>query len=259
MVDVLNGLLALVTGGQIEVNVRPLFAILVEETLEEQVHLDGIDGGDLKRVADDGVCGAAAALNEDVVVFAIVDDVPDDEEVPFKAEALDKGEFTIGLDASALHKLRIVLGTVATSNALSNPLAQITLHRVAFRHGIAGKLVAEIVQLEVEALREQVRVGDGFRKIVEELCHGASGLKTALRAAREQSAGVIEIRSIANAGEEVEDLALFGGGVTDAVGGEERQAKRCSQADGALITCLLLALRMALQFDVDVGTTEETN
>ncbi len=98
LVDVLDGLLALVAGGQVEVDVGPLVAVFVEEALEEEVHADGVDGGDLEGVADDGVGGAAAALDEDVVVFAEADDVPDDEEVAGEAEFFDEGELVFGLE-----------------------------------------------------------------------------------------------------------------------------------------------------------------
>ena len=38
LVDILDGLLALFFGGQIEVDVRPLAAALAQEALEEQLH-----------------------------------------------------------------------------------------------------------------------------------------------------------------------------------------------------------------------------
>ncbi len=102
LVDVLDGLLALVAGGQIEVDVGPFVAVFVEEALEEQVHADGVDGGDFERVADDGVGGAAAALDEDVVALAELDDVPHDEEVAGEAELFDERELVLGLLLRAL-------------------------------------------------------------------------------------------------------------------------------------------------------------
>src|SRR3954468_1685650 len=42
LVDVLNDALALVAAGQVEIDVGPLAAFFTEETLEEQVHADGI-------------------------------------------------------------------------------------------------------------------------------------------------------------------------------------------------------------------------
>ena len=88
----MNDLLALIAGGQIDVDVGPLTAVFVEETLEEEFHADGIDSGDFKRVADCGVGGGTAALGENAVLLAVADQVPDDEEVAGKAELGDELE-----------------------------------------------------------------------------------------------------------------------------------------------------------------------
>src|SRR4051812_7425027 len=46
-VDVLNHFFAMIAGGKIEIDVGPLAAAFTEETLEEEFHADGVDGGDL--------------------------------------------------------------------------------------------------------------------------------------------------------------------------------------------------------------------
>src|SRR5262249_11279540 len=77
-VHILNGALALVTAGQVEVDVRPFTALFGEEALEEQVHAHRIDGGDSERIADGAIRGAAPPLHQDVFFAAETDDVPDD-------------------------------------------------------------------------------------------------------------------------------------------------------------------------------------
>ena len=67
LVDVLDGALALVAAGQVDIDIGPLAALFGEEALEQQVHADGIDGGDPERIADGAVGGRAAALRQDVV------------------------------------------------------------------------------------------------------------------------------------------------------------------------------------------------
>ena len=64
-VDVLDRLLALVAGGQVEVDVGPLAALLGEEALEEQLHPHRVDRGDRERVADRAVRRRAASLHQD--------------------------------------------------------------------------------------------------------------------------------------------------------------------------------------------------
>ena len=48
LIDVLDGLLALLFRRQIKVDVRPLVAALAQEPLEEQFHADRIDGRDFE-------------------------------------------------------------------------------------------------------------------------------------------------------------------------------------------------------------------
>ncbi len=97
LVDVLDDPLALVAGGQVEVDVGPLAALLGEEALEEQVHLDRVDGGDRQRIADGAVGGRAAPLGQDALAQAELHDVPDDEEVAGEVELLDQVQLLLDL------------------------------------------------------------------------------------------------------------------------------------------------------------------
>ena len=91
--------LAPIAARQIEIDVGPLAALLGEEALEQQIHPDRIDGGDAEAVADGAVGRRAAALHEDVVLPAEVDDVPDDQEVAGEIELLDEIELARDLRA----------------------------------------------------------------------------------------------------------------------------------------------------------------
>ena len=102
LVDVLDDALALVAGGEVEVDVGPLAALLGEKALEQQIHLHRIDGGDAEGVADRGVGGRAAPLHEDLLAAAELDDVPDDEEVAGQVELLDHGQLFLDLPLRAL-------------------------------------------------------------------------------------------------------------------------------------------------------------
>src|SRR5215467_7681050 len=76
LVNVLDSALALISAGKIKIDVRPFATLFRKKTLEKQVHSDGIDGRDAKRVADRTVGGRSATLNQDVVFVAETDDVP---------------------------------------------------------------------------------------------------------------------------------------------------------------------------------------
>src|SRR5277367_6153138 len=81
LVDVLDGLFALVARGQVQVDVGPFAAALAQEPFEEKLHADRIDGRDLEGIADGRVSGTPASLDQDIVPFAELDDVPNDKEV----------------------------------------------------------------------------------------------------------------------------------------------------------------------------------
>ena len=70
LVDVLDDALAAIAARQIEIDVRPLAALLRQEPLEQQLHPDRIDGGDAEAVADGAVGRRAAPLHEDVLLPA---------------------------------------------------------------------------------------------------------------------------------------------------------------------------------------------
>src|SRR5215471_7240383 len=97
LVEILDDLFALVAAGQIEVDVGPFPALFGEKALEEKFHADGIDGGDAERVADGAIGSRTASLHEYVLLTAVADQVPDDEEVSGEFEFLDEREFFFDL------------------------------------------------------------------------------------------------------------------------------------------------------------------
>src|ERR1035437_7229005 len=183
LVDILDDLFAFVAAGEIEIDIRPLAALFAEEAFEEKVHADGVDGGDFERVADGAIGGAAAALGEDVVLFAEAHDVPDDEEVTGEMELFNEREFALDLLAGAL-----VIGPVAAARALAGESAQQAHLGLAFGDGVAGELVAEVGEGELQTRGDFARVGNGFGEVGEEAGHFGGRLDVAL-AVRVQEAG----------------------------------------------------------------------
>src|SRR4029453_5990986 len=82
-----------------EIDVGPLAALLGQEALEQQLHLDRVDGGDPEAVADGAVGRRAPSLAGDFLLPAVIDDVPDDEEVAGEIELLDQIELAGDLRA----------------------------------------------------------------------------------------------------------------------------------------------------------------
>src|SRR5439155_2150442 len=56
-VEILNYAFAIVTAGEIEIDIGPLAALFREKAFEKQFHADGIYSGNAKRIADSTVGG----------------------------------------------------------------------------------------------------------------------------------------------------------------------------------------------------------
>src|ERR1700754_762612 len=91
-VDILHDLLA-PRMLEIDVDVGRLQSLLGNETLEQQVYLGRIDGGDAEHVAHGGIGRRSPALTEDVLLARIVNDVVHGEEVMRVVELGDEIEF----------------------------------------------------------------------------------------------------------------------------------------------------------------------
>ena len=92
LVHVLQHALALAMG-KVDVDVGWFTTIFAEETLEEQIHADRIDGRDAEAVADGGIGGRTATLTENSFATRVAHDVPHDQEVAGHVEAADHTQF----------------------------------------------------------------------------------------------------------------------------------------------------------------------
>src|ERR1022692_1335806 len=106
VVLILNHALTLVTAGKIEIDVGPFAAFLGKKALEKQIHADGIDRGNPKRIADRTVGSGAASLHQNVLFAAKADQIPDNKEVAGEFELLDEFQFTFNLAARAVLQSR---------------------------------------------------------------------------------------------------------------------------------------------------------
>ena len=228
-VDVLDDALALIARGQIEVDVRPLAALLGQESLEQQLHLHRIDGGDAERVADRAVRRGAAALHENLLALAELDDVPDDEEVAGQVELLDHVQLFLDL---RLRFARSAAGSASWRRSRRS-CAGTTSPISPSRQRIVGKAVAEVGEREVERVGELPRAVERLGEIGEERGHLVGALDVALAIDAEEPAGVVDVAPFADAGEDVVQLLVLGARIADAVRGDERQAQAPREIDEA--------------------------
>src|SRR5262249_14134855 len=119
---------------EIDVDVRWLSALGGDESLEQQIDLGGIDGGDAQAVADGAVGGGTTALAEDSLAAGIVDDVVDRQEITRVVELGDERQLLV---EQRLHLLRHALG-IAFIRVEPSTLLEMLLWRLACRHGFFG-------------------------------------------------------------------------------------------------------------------------
>src|SRR5579862_4157366 len=94
---ILNRAFALISAGEIEVDVRPFPALFGKKSLEEKVHSYRIDGGDAQRVANGAIGSGAASLHQNILFAAKTNDVPHDEKIACQIQFFDQVEFATDL------------------------------------------------------------------------------------------------------------------------------------------------------------------
>ncbi len=244
-VDVLDDLLPRLARGQVEVDVRPLAPLLGQEALEEELHPDRVDGGDGEGVADRRVGGRAAALGHDALAPAEADDVPDDEEVAREVELPDQIElaFELGLGARGERP-------EAAAGAVPGHPAEVRDRALPRRQGVVREAVAELVEGELELGGEGRRLRDRPPPVGVQNPHLTRRAQMALAAALEQPARAVDGGALADAGEDVGEVAVGRPRVADAAGRHQRQPQDPGELGERPVAVLLLAQAVALQLDV---------
>jgi hypothetical protein len=93
-------------------------------------------------------------------------------------------------------------------------------------------------------------------QVGEQARHFGGRFDVALGIAFQQAAGFGERHVVADAGEDVEQLALGGRGIGGTVGGDQRDAQPARAFDDGLVGRFFFAL-VALDFGVHVGAAED--
>jgi hypothetical protein len=252
LVNVLDHPLAAVAARQIEIDVGPLAALFRQEAFKQQVHRNRIDRRDPEAVADGTVGRRATALHEDVLLPAVADDVPDDQEIAGQIELVDQRQLALDLAARL-----VAVRPVALAGPLIGNLTEKRHHRLAVADRVDGKAIAEVVHRVLEPLAERPRAGQRVGAIGEQLRHRLGRLEVSLGVARQQPSAGVERGLVTDAGEDVEQPAVGRLGEADAVGGDDRHAERRRQLGQQGVPRFLIAQQVPLQLGVDICPAED--
>src|SRR5947208_11506952 len=245
-IDVLDDRFSALTARQIQIDIRPFTPRFAEKAFEQQLHADRIHRGDAEGVADRAVGRRAAALHEDVVGPAVLDDVPHDQEVAREIEPPDELELVSDLTARARGQRA---RAIARAHTAPGQLAQVAERRLARRQRKLREPVPEILQREGQPQRQLTAVGERVGKITEELRHLDPALQDALAVGQQPAAGAIEIGLLADAREDVGERTALRAREERLVGGDERHAGSPAQRHQRLKHRLLLAEEVSLDLD----------
>ena len=209
---------------EVDVDVGRLAPVGGDEALEQQVDLGGIDRGDAEAEAHRAVGGRAAALAQDRLLLRAgeADDVVDGEEVAGVVEPGDQRQL---LDEERAHLVRHAVGIVP-GGVRPGQLLQVSLRGLARRHRLVGVFVAQLLQIEADALRRSPasarRPGDSCanRRAISR-----AALQMPLGVGLEAIAGLRNRALLADAGEHVGERLAAGVVVMGIVGGNERRAR----------------------------------
>ena len=254
LVDVLDHALAAVAARQVEIDVGPFAAFFRQKALEQQFHCHRIDRGDAEAVTHGAVRRRAAALHQDVVLPAEIDDVPHDQEVAGQLQLLDQIQLARHLRAGL-----VVERPVAIARAHFGDLPQERRLGLARGYRVAREAIAQVGHPELQAIRQVERGVNGLGPVREQARHLRRGLQVALGIRRQAPAGAMERQVFANRRQHVEQRPFLRRGKAHAAGGHQRHAKRLGQAHQRVVVVFLVAVQMPLQFHVGVGPPEHAD
>ncbi len=107
---------------EVDINIGQRDAFWIQEALEEQIILHGIDVGDLQRIADETARGGTAAgANGNSLRAGVANKIPDDQKISGKLHALNHANF--------VGEARFVIGERATETSGSGKRFQM-LHAI---------------------------------------------------------------------------------------------------------------------------------
>ena len=88
-IHILNHLLALIAGRQIEIDVRPLPAILIQKSLKQQFHPHRIHRRDFKCITYSGIRSRSTSLHQNSIALTVENNVPDNQKISGKPKLRD--------------------------------------------------------------------------------------------------------------------------------------------------------------------------
>lgn len=263
--DVADDVLA-AGGAEVDIEVGGGDAVGVEEAFEDEAVGEGVDGGDLEGVGEEGAgAGAAAGADGYAGIAGVLDEVGDDEEVVNVVGFFDDADFVV--EAFVDFAFAVVFGLVEVVDLVEGFetfFAEVDKVVEAAGEAVGEGELGEVEvfgffgeeEFDVAALGDFDGVGDGLGLVGEEGFHFGGAFEVELVAGVAVAAGVGDEVVALEAGENVVGFGVFLVDVVDIVGGDEGEAGFFGQLDEVSIGGFLVAFAVVGEFEVEVVGAE---
>jgi hypothetical protein len=240
---------------EVHVDVGHLLAPGVEEALEQEVVLDGVEVDDAQAV------GHAApgrrpppGAGADARFPGVADEVPHHQEVGRKAHADDDAQLVL----EPLGHGRGQGVAVAPVRPLQGELAQVVVLRChPLGEDEPGQLGLSELDLDPGPLGDGQGVVAGLGELTEQVAHLRRRLQVVLVALEAEPLGVVDGGTRLHAQEGVVGHGLVGTGVVAVVGGQQRRTQPAGELDQLGVGAALALDAVVLQLDEEVVGPED--
>ena len=229
-------------------------ALGVQEALEQQVVLQGVDLRDAQGVGHDGASAAAATgAHAHAMGLGVVDEVPYDQEVVHVAHLLDHAQLVVEPVPRVL-----ALRTVEPADAVLAERAQVGgVVGHALRQREPGQVGGGEVKLHLAALGDLLGALDGLAEVGEDAQHLLLGLDVELVGGHAHAVLVLQGLARLDAHQHLLHLGILACQIVTVVGAHQRNVHLPGQLDQPRQHLLLLGNAVVLQLDEEVAPSKD--
>ena len=249
---------------EIHVDVRQRNALGIQEALEEQLVLQGIDIGDPQRIGNQRARSRTAArAHRNAMLARVADEVPHNQEVSGKLHLLDDGDFlrqTLLVISDAVLRWSFTPGRAQClqppSESITGHVFEIAVQRITVRYVKVRERIADFFQPHVAAFRDRQGAREHVGRIFKDALHFFMTLDEKPAALELHAIGVLDGLAGLDAQHHVLGVSVVLAEIVAVVGSDHRQAQVFFQAEKIGMDAMLLLQTLVLDLEIEVVRTE---
>ena len=239
---------------EVRVNIGEGDPFRVEETLEDESVLEGVEGRDVQTVRYDRSGGGTAAGSDgDAAPFRFIHEIGDDQEVPRESHVADNRKFMV--QPFALFPLR---ARVARGESGQRELPQILRLLLPVGRGEGRDVIGVEVQCDGASVGDFPRVRERFRDVRERACELVRRAHGEIAVAQGEAACVVDERILLNAQENVVRFVVLRPAIVAVAGGDQGDSEFLPPVHKLLVDLRLPGhVRKIHELEVEIFPAEE--